>query len=211
MANSHSYAEKKWKCVSIGLIVVLAAGLSFQQAFAEPKDKIILRDNGSFAYGFWYSETPDGAATYSSLFVSETSRSTDVVLSRQIYSPDGTFTDVFGFASTTEDVFDIANKLGAASLSPIEMEVQTCTFVGESYDCTFDTETIQADWTGTGDIVKTTSKSSFVAPDFKVKFRQSTLFQQATATSSIGEEDLGESNYGELGRFKSVEMQSGNL
>lgn len=211
MANSHSYAEKKWRCVSIGLIAVLVAGFSFPQAFAEPKDRITFRDNGFFADAFWYNEMPDGTLTYSSLFVSETSRGTDIFLSSQTYSPDGTFTDVFGFTFTTEDVFSIDRKLDAASLSPIEMEVQSCTFVEDDYDCTFDTVEIQANWNGTGNILKTTSKSSFTAPDFKVRFSQSTSFQQATAIASIGDEDLGESSFAELGKFKSTEMQSGNL
>ena len=91
------------------------------------------------------------------------------------------------------------------------MEIQTCTFVEDSYDCTSDTVTIQADWTGTGDIVKTTSKNNITTPDFKVRFSQTSTFGHGIATASIDDEGLGESSYAELGKFKRVEMQSGNL
>lgn len=210
MAVSH-FSEKKWKCLSIGLAAVLALGFSFPQAFAEAKDKVIFRDNGSFTYTFWQDETADGSLSTTSLFVSDSSVGTDVFLSRSISNPDGTFIDTFGFAFTTEDVLTISKKLDAASLSPIEMEIQTCTFVQDSYDCTSDTVTIQADWTGIGDVVKTTSKSNISTPDFKVKFSQTSTFGHGTATASIDDEDLGESIYAELGKFKRVEMQSGSL
>ncbi len=197
--------------VAFALLAALPAMTNLQAAYAEPKDKIILRDNGSFADASWYDETPEGVATYTSLFVAETSKGTDIYVSKFVSNPDGTYTDTFGYAFTKDDVFNISAKLKTASLSPTDIEVYVCTYDGVDYYCDFDTITVQADWTGVGDIQKTRYKSSFTTDDFKVRFSETTSFRQATATGSINDDSLGDSDYAELGKFKRAEMQSGQF
>lgn len=193
--------------VAFALLAALPAMTNLQSAYAEPKDKIILRDNGSFANAFWHEEAPDGTIIDTALFVSETERGTDIFLDRFFVAPDGTFTSQFGYVFTTEDVFDISKKLQTATLSPINIEVFTC---GE-FDCTSEILTVDAQWTGVGELTKTKFKSSFTSENFRVKFSESTSFRQATATGTIGEQSLGDSIFAELGSFKRAEMQSGQL
>ena len=61
-----------------------------------------------------------------------------------------------------------------------------------------------ADWSGTGDV--STGSSSYASTDGDYRFRStsSSSYRDASATGSINNNDLGQSNYGSLNNFKNA-------
>jgi hypothetical protein len=197
------------KCFTamLGGVLLLAMVTVIQPVYAEPKDKLIIRNDGVFANANWHEERIDGVTVDTLLFVSEHDKGTDIFIEILVFDPDGLSTGQLGYVFTTENVFDISKKLKTATLSPIELEL--CIFDEITAECVPSTFTLEAHWTGIGESSKTKTKDSIKGKDFRAKFSETTLDRQAIATGSLGGSDLGESKFADLGRFKTVEMISG--
>ena len=189
------------------LLAMLPVATTFQYAYSESKDKQIIRNNGMSADAAWHEERPDGGTLDTYLFVTESHEGTDIYFEILVYEPDGISTGQFAYVFTTENVFDISKKLKTATLSPITVEI--CIFDEETGECEPASVTLEAQWTGIGEVLKIKNKSSIKAEDFKAHFKEKTLVRQATATGSLGESDLGESEFAEIRKFKTVEMIAG--
>lgn len=177
------------------LMVLLSLTIS-AEAF---DSKSTYRTNGMAAYADWFEET-DGVDTYTSIQATTSNDGTDIYVGIYSYDEFGNFlSDKWGYMFTQEDVFTIDKKLNSATLS-VNIDL---------YDWntdTVDNVPIEAQWTGEGDVMKSSSKYISKYGDFMWKFSDNTLYREATATGSINKEYLGTSDYGQLVKFKSVSM-----
>jgi len=181
------------------LVFALMVLLSVTMSAAALESKTIYRQNGVAAVASWSDETPDGT-TFTDLQADETNGGTDVFV---FINTPTTFKS--GSILTQEDVFDINNKLTTATLSPVQMSLSifnssTGEFIGE------ETITIQAQWTGVGDLTKSSSKFMSKSGEFTEKFSDSSIIRDASATGSINGQELGISDFAELIKFKSASM-----
>ena len=69
-----------------------------------------------------------------------------------------------------------------------------------------ETLTVNADWTGTGDITKGSYSSSSKSGDYTWRSSDSSSSREATATGNINGLDLGISSYASLSNFKTASM-----
>jgi hypothetical protein len=181
------------------LVFALMVLLSVTMSAAALESKTIYRQNGVAAVASWSDETPDGT-TFTDLQADETNGGTDVFV---FINTPTTFKS--GSILTQEDVFEINNKLTTATLSPVQMSLSifnssTGEFIGE------ETITIQAQWTGVGDLTKSSSKFMSKSGEFTEKFSDSSIIRDASATGSINGQELGISDFAELIKFKSASM-----
>ena len=182
------------------LMVLLSLTIS-AEAF---DSKSIYRNEGMGASAGW-SENYNGVYNDKYINVMETDDGTDIYVGINSYDEFGNFlSDKWGYMFTQEDVFTIDKKLNSATLSPVDIEL----YVYDSNTDTYiiETVTIAAQWTGEGDVIKSSSRSIFKYDDFMSKYSDNTLYREATATGSINDVYLGPSDYGELVKFKSVSM-----
>jgi hypothetical protein len=178
------------KAYTLGFVLMVLFSMTMSAAALD--SKTIFRQNGNAADASWSS--PDGS-TFTGLSVSKTDDGTDVFV---FISTPTTFK--FGFIFTQEDVFDINNKLTTATLSPVKVDL---------FDLstgTVETITIQAQWTGFGDLTKSSSKFTSKSGEFVEKFSDSSTIRAATATGSINGQDLGTSDFADLINFKSASI-----
>jgi hypothetical protein len=172
-------------------------------AYAESTDnKITTREESVFAQASWHTEDSEGQSLITFLFVRESTGTPDseneVTILKDI-ELDGEIVTLAGSIFTQEDVFSIDDKnLNTASFPPTE--IRACVPFGNICE----TLTVQADWTGTGDIEKSTSKTINKEEDLKSKFSETTQVREAGATGSIDGEELGESENAQLRKTKSV-------
>ncbi len=192
-------------CTGVFVLMVLLSLTISAEAFDY---KSIYRNEGMGASAGW-SENTDGVYTDKSINVMETDDGTDISVYIWTYDENtGNSFDKWGYMFTQEDVFTIDNKLESATLSPVDIELNACVYDSdaETYICTEETVTIAAQWTGEGNVMKSSSSSIFKYDDFMSKYSDNSMFREATATGSINDVDLGPSDYGELVKFKSVSM-----
>lgn len=172
-------------------------------ASAESTDnKVTTREDSVFAQASWQTEDSEGQSLITFLFVRESTGTPDseneVTILRDI-ELDGEIVTLTGSIFTQEDVFSIDDKnLNTASFPPTE--IRACVSFGNICE----TLTVQADWTGTGDIEKSTSKTINKEEDLKSKFSETTQVREAVATGSIDGEELGESENAQLRKTESV-------
>lgn len=181
---------KKIYTMAFALVVLITMTLSAVAL----ESKTIYRQNGEAAVASWSNTTSDGT-TFTDLSVAKTEDGTDIFVF--ISTPT---TLKFGSVFTQENVFDIDKKLTAATLSPVNVEL---------FDIntgTVETITLQAQWTGVGDLTKNSFKFTSKSGEFISKFSDSSSIREATATGSINSQDLRTSNIGELIKFKSASM-----
>ena len=185
------------------LMVLLSMAIS-AEAF---DSKSIYRDDGLGASASWY-EYNDGVDSGTYIYVTETDDGTDVYVNTWTHDQESdVWTDSWGFLFTTEDVFTVDKKLESATLSIDDFVLTTCAYDPEmDYTCTDETVSIKAEWTGKGKVMKSSSKYISKYVDFMSKYSDNTWFREATATGSIGKEELGTSDFAELIKFKSVSM-----
>lgn len=178
------------------LMVLLSLAIS-AEAF---ESKEIYRNEGTAAYASW-SEYTEGVYTDKFIQATTSNDGTDIFVYIWTYDENtGDWSDKWGYMFTQEDVFEIDKKLESATLSPVDIEL---------FDWntgTVETITIAAQWTGEGDVMKSSFKDISKYDDFMSKYSDKSSFREATATGSINDEDLGTSDYGELIKFKSVSM-----
>lgn len=193
--KSGSDIMRKVFSVTFALIVLLCLATSAQALHS----KTIQRDNGASASASW-SQTNGDLITDNYLSVTKSNDGTDLYL--DVYTWDasnGNFVDgKSGYMFTKDDVFSIDKKLNSASLSNVDVEVY-------NWD-TGKTEIlpVMADWSGIGEV--STGSSSYASTDGDYKFRStsSSNYRDASATASINNNDLGQSNYGSLNSFKNA-------
>ena len=181
--------------VTFALIVLLCLATSVQAL----QSKTIQRDNGASASASW-SKTNGDLITNNYLSVTKSNAGTDIYL--DVYTWDSTngnfVNEKSGYMFTKDNVFSIDKKLNSASLSNVDVEVY-------NWD-TDKTEIlpVMADWSGTGDV--STGSSSYASTDGDYRFRStsSSSYRDASATGSINNNDLGQSNYGSLNSFKNA-------
>lgn len=184
-------------------ITVSTMGMPSSVAYAEPADnKVTTREDSVFAQASWQTEDSEGQSLITFLFVRESTGTPDseneVTILRDI-ELDGEIVTLAGSIFTQEDVFSIDDKnLNTASFPPTE--IRACVPFGNICE----TLTVQADWTGTGDIEKSTSKTINKEEDLKSKFSETTQVREAVATGSIDGEELGESENAQLRKTESV-------
>lgn len=174
------------------MVLALMVLLSVTMSAAALETKIISRQNGESATASWSDAT---AGSFTDLFVTKTNDGIDIFV---IISTPTSFK--LGFILTQENVFDIDNKLTTATLSPVTLDLF------DFNTGTTETVTIQAQWTGSGDLTKNSFKFMSKSGEFISKFSDKSAFRQATAIGSIGDIVLGTSNFANLIEFKDVSM-----
>ncbi|RXA17082.1 hypothetical protein EQO05_12830 [Methanosarcina sp. MSH10X1] len=185
---------KKSYAILFALVVLISTTVSVQAL----QSKTIERHNGASAYANWY-ETNGDMTTYTYLSVGESDYGTDISVSTTTYGPDF-YSEKYGYLFTEDDVFKASKKLNSASLSGVKVDV--CDYyTGEA-----ETLTIQADWTGEGDVSTGSSTSGSRDGNYKFKSSDSSSYRLASATGSMNGYDLGESSDASLSNFKSAYM-----
>lgn len=174
------------------LVFALMVLLSVTMSASALVSKTITRQNGEAALASW-SDTATGSFTQ--LSVTETNDGTDIFV---FISTPTSFK--FGFIFTQENVFDIDKKLTTATLSPVTLDLF------DFSTGTVETITIQAQWTGMGDLTRNSFKFMSKSGEFIAKFSDNSVIRQATATGSIDGTDLGTSGFANLIKFKSASM-----
>ncbi len=179
---------KKSYTVVFALMVLLSMTMS--AAALEFKQKTL--NNGDAGFASW----SDGS-TSTSLSVFETQGETDIFV--DICTADFTSCK-FGFIFTQENVFDVDKKLTTATLFPVKIDLF------DFNTGTVETVTIQAQWTGVGDLTKSSFTLKSKSGDFTAKFSDDTLMRDASATGSINGQELGTSQKAQLLKFKDVSI-----
>jgi len=183
--------------LTFALIVLLSMAMSVQAL----ESKTIERNSGESAFASW-TETNGNMVTDTYLSVTKTNDGTDIYV--DIYTWDTSDENYWvgksGYMFTKENVFSIDKKLNSASLSEIELEVYNWE-TGEMVPLT-----INADWTGVGEISKGSFRSSSKDGDYTFKSSDSSSYRTASITGSINNCDFGAKSYGDLVKFKSAYM-----
>ncbi len=183
---------------SFAIIFALAVLLSMAMGAQALESKTMERHNGASASTDW-TDTNGDITTTTYLSVTETNDGTDIYLDTYTYGPDY-WSEKWGYMFTEDDVFSIDKKLNSASLSEVEINVNDWN-TGE-----METVTVEADWTGTGDITKGSYSSSSKGGDYTWRSSDSSSSREATSTGNINGLDLGISSYSSLSNFKYASM-----
>lgn len=189
-----------WK---IGLVTFLSA-ITISVAANLPYlaySASISREVSVFSQASWVTQDSEGRDLNTFVFVRESTGTPDseneltvvrdIVLNGEIVTQSGS---IF----TQEDLFSM-DDLNTATLPPTDITV--CTPFSNFCEAL----TVQASWTGLGDVEKTSSKFFSKEDDVRFKVKESTNVSEALATGSLGGEDLGETQNAELRTTKRVE------
>ncbi len=181
---------------------------SMTMSAAALESKTIFRQSENAATASWSNATSDGTII-TDLSVTKTKDGTDIFIRICKMDLTGNLTCKFGFNTNQQDVFSISNKLTIATLSPVEISLFSQPPPPPPSPLSSDTVetiTIQAQWTGVGDLIKGSSKSMSKSGEVIEKFSDTSTMRQATATGSINGTDLGRSDFANLVEFKSASM-----
>lgn len=177
---------KKLYTVAFVFMVLLSMTMSASALVS----KTITRQNGNSAFASW----SDGASS-TFLGVFENNDGTDIFVS--ICTPGICKS---GFTFTQQDVLNADRRLTTATLTPVQV------VLFDFSTGTSETITIQAEWTGVGDLIKSSSHSISKFGDFMFKFSGSSTFREAEATGSVNGQDIGTSVFAEISTFKVATM-----
>lgn len=184
------------------ILLALVIALSMCEAVVALESKTIYREKGVSAYAEWVEET-DGVYTYTFLSLTETKDGTDMYVGIDKYNKTtGNYSYMWGYKFTEEDVFDVDKKLTTAILSPVEIDL----YGWEDEEWIEETITIQAQWTGIGDLVKGSFKTTSKYGDFMSKYSEQSKYREAIASGFMNDLDLGVSDYAGLVEFRYAEM-----
>jgi len=186
--------------VTFALIVLLLLATSVQAL----ESKTIQRDNGASASA-WWSKTDGYLITDTYLSATKSNDGTDIYLSTYTWdtTTGETVNDEYGYVFTTDDVFSIDKKLNSASLSEVPVNVYNWSRL--NYTREMETVKVTANWTGTGEVQKGSSTYVSTSGDYRFKSASSSNYRTATATGSVNNNDLGQTdNNGDLSTFKSA-------
>lgn len=187
---------KKLYTFTFALIVLLSMAMGAQAL----ESKTIERQNGVSAFATW-TEKSDDITTDTYLSVTETNDGTDIYLDMCTYGPEDYWSGKSGYISTEDDVFSIDKKLNSASLSEVKID-----FYDWDTGEIMDTVTINADWTGTGDITKGSYTSMSKSGGYMWKSSDSSKNRDASVTGSINGCEPEISSYASLSNFKFAYM-----
>jgi hypothetical protein len=182
--------------LAIALSLTLLIALSGTVAAETPT---IIRDATTFAGAFSSNCVieNDGTevCTYVSLQVVSTDESWEVCvdLSTATYPPigDPSFTDASGCTVVDSGAFDIDSTLATATLQPITVTLvsTTCDELGNCTETSQDV-TVSASWTGTGELVRFSDRSSFQEGKCKQTFTGKGTSRESQATITINGDTL---------------------
>jgi hypothetical protein len=195
---------RKLYTIIFALIVLFSTAVSVEAL----ESKSMARDNGAYAFADW-TETNGDVTTYTYLSVTETDDVTDIYVSVWTCNEiTGESSDKYGYMCTEDDVFSIDKKLNSASLSKVDIEVSQWYFdeTGEYILEETDIFTVQADWTGIGDVSKGSYKYSSRDGDYVFRGSENSLSRGASVIGSINGNDLGSEYYASMVSFKSASM-----
>lgn len=183
------------------IVFALMVLLSITMSAAALQSKTIYRQNGLSATADWSEKTNDGIKdTY--LNVMNTKDGTDIAVSICTSDATGNYSCKFGYTSTQENVFNMDTKLVSAALSAVQVDL----FDWSNPNPVVETITIKAQWTGVGDITKSSYQSISKFNGIISKYSDSSSIRQATATGSINDQDLGITEYAGLIKFKDASI-----
>ncbi len=180
-------------------VFALMVLFSMTMSAAALESKTIFRQNGHAATASWSNNTSDGII-FTDLSVTKTKDGTDIFMSICKQDLTGNFTCKSGFNSFQQNIFSIDKDLSTATLSPVKVDL----FNPDT--STVEIITVQAQWTGFGDLTESTSKFMSKSGEFIEKFSGRSTIREATATGSINEQDLGTSDFAMLIQFRSASM-----
>ncbi|MDY9925498.1 hypothetical protein [Methanosarcina sp.] len=192
---------KKIYAFTCALIVLLTMAMSAEAL----EYKTISRSNGEAANAYW-TETNGDINTETYLYVTESNGRTDISL--YIYTYDMTtytLSEMSGYLCTQDNVFNMNNKLNSASLSDVQIEVYESYYDEmEGYYTSIyaGTLTVSVDWTGIGNTIKSSYKSTSKDGDYVWRSSDSSSHRSAIATGLINGDDLGSSDSATLNKFK---------
>ncbi|MFH1236637.1 MAG: hypothetical protein V1685_06965 [Parcubacteria group bacterium] len=186
------------------LVLVIATFVVFgftstAQAF---ESKSMVRTNGVDAFAAWSSED-EGIFTDSWLEVVETQSGTDVMFFTCDWWVEGE--DFFssckdGYLFTTDDVFSVDKKLNTATLSVESFELW------DWEAGTSEIVTLEATWNGTSDLMRGSVNVIWKFGNLMEKFSDRSTMRDATASASVNGESLGDSMYGGIVQFRTMDM-----
>ncbi len=178
------------KIYTLGLVLMVLLSATLSATALQYKQKTL--SNGDEASAVW----SDGI-TNTFLNVFEAQGETDIY----IETCTADFSSCkFGSKFTQEDVFDVNKKLTTATLSSVNFQlIDINTGAVENVN-------IQAQWTGVGDVTKSSSTNTIKSGDITEKFSSGTASRNANATGTINSQELGTSNNAEISEFKSVSI-----
>lgn len=196
--------------LAIFAVVMTPLASSIPSTYAISQDKIIEQQEETRAFATWVEGDPatDETCFVTSLSIQKINDNFVVTLrvATLVMGCSEESSALTGGVSTTEEIFTIDKQLKSASLPPVEIDlcdedVEECTVPEE-------TVTVQAEWTGVGDIQKTKDRSVFIGPD-KVKVIEITEFGQrdAEVTGTVDGEEPGELDNAFLDRFERTVWQ----
>jgi hypothetical protein len=193
--------------VTFALIVLLSLATSVQAL----ESKTIQRDNGASASA-WWSKTDGNLITDTYLSATKSNYGTDIYLDSYTWDTTTGYTvdDEYGYTFTTDDVFSIDKKLNSASLSEVPINVYnwyTRDMNTTNVRAEMKTVNVTAEWTGTGEIQRGSSTDVSTSGDYRFKSASNSNSRTATATGSLNNNDLGQTDNGNLYNFKSAYIQ----
>ncbi len=186
---------KRTYAVVFALLAIFSVALS-AAAF---ESKTIYRQDGVSASAGWFEKTADGSID-KFIGVTETDQGTDIYVSICRSDLSGSWSCKWGYTFTSSDVITLDKKLDSAALSEVKVDLY------DPYSPVVETVTVQAQWSGTGEVTKGSYKSISKYGDYVSKYSDSTSWREAIATGSINNMELGQSQFGSLAAFKSASM-----
>jgi len=199
---------KKIYMVVFALLVIFSVTMSATAL----EQKTIDRQNGMAAYADWMETTPDGLTTDTSLSVTQTNDGIDIYISICSYETEGSnWSCKSGYKFTQDDVFSISKKLNSANLEAVQIDLYqwNCDENGMCSETPDGTATIEANWAGKGEVLKSSYKYISKSGDYISKYSDISSMRDATVTGTLDGLELGPSSYGGLVIFKhaSIWMQ----
>ncbi len=195
---------KKIYMLGLAFMVLFSVTMSVEAL----EQKTISRQNGIAAYADWIDTTTDDLTTDTFLSVTQSDDGTDIYMSICTYDITGNWSCKSGYMFTQDNVFSMDKKFNSASLNAVQIDLYqlNCDETG-CWETPAGTATIQATWTGMGDISKGSYKWMSKYSDYTAKGSSSSLSRAATAEGSLNDEDLGASSSAGLAKFKDVYME----
>jgi hypothetical protein len=203
--------------VIIAALVLTAPAILITGAYAAKERTIYFRQNGAIVNAQISGVTPEGEFITTVLnavggtVVEGNLKTKDTfifVCQTRGVEQDGVIvivSELCGELVTTDkSVFEIDNQLQSATLSAV---VPVCTFEDfvDGCDQVVDTFNIQAEFIGTGEIVEGEQKGKFKSGNIVEKFSFNGEFRSATVSGTINGEDLGQTDFADMGIVKNFQ------
>jgi hypothetical protein len=196
---------RKSYTIIFALVVLLSMAMSVEAL----ESKVTERHNGAYASADWV-ETNDGVTTYTYISVTEADGGTDIYVSMWAYN-EMTYESLYdmnGYTFTEDDVFSIDKKFNSASLSAVDIGVEKWYPDYDTGEYVYETGTVtvEADWTGVGDVSKGSSRYVSRDGDYVFRSTDNSIFRGATVTGLMDGNDLGSQSSASMVKFKTAYM-----